>query len=108
MYKLRPVKQQSNESVSENVEVKQPKGSLKQYDTNPLGLLAQKKESSNISRDKSKPKSIEKSKSNNEIGKDENPSVALSLATTVENVSQAYLISKSEMQLLLRQMNSTE
>lgn len=99
MHKLRPVKAR-DEQQNPQVEPK-AKGSLKEYDTNPLNAKK------NSAKDKPKPKA-----SNIDISKKSSvPEVVpeiLPPPPIIENISQAQQISKIEMRQLLLRVNSTE
>lgn len=104
MHKLRPVKSR-DEQVNAPVEPKQAKGSLKEYDTNPLnakkinGKDKPKVKVGNLSLDNSKRTSIPEVIT--EISLPPPPPI-------IENISQAQQISKNEMKQLLHRVKSTE
>ena len=101
MHKLRPVKAR-DERLNPQVEPK-AKGSLKEYDTNPLNAKK------NSAKDKPKPKA---SNTSSDISKKASiPEVVpeiLPPPPIIENISQAQQISKIEMRQLLLRVNSTE
>jgi cytoplasmic iron level regulating protein YaaA (DUF328/UPF0246 family) len=112
MYKLRPVKPLNDESNNAKSEVKLPKGSLKQYDENPLAALqkAAKNEKSQSNRLSVKDKG--KHASSNVKGETSSasatPAISTPVPVIVENISQALLITKAEMLPILRRLNATE
>ena len=102
MHKLRPVKSQ-DEQVNAAVETKQAKGSLKEYDTNPLNAKK------NNAKDKPKVKV-------GSLSSDNSKRFSIAEVITelpppppiIENISQAQPISKNEMKQLLHRVKTTE
>ena len=102
MHKLRPVKAR-DEQVNTVVEPKQAKGSLKEYDMNPLNA----KKNSVKDRPKVKAGSLPSDNSK----KSSIAEVIIELPSPppiIENISQAQPISRNEMKQLLHRVKSTE
>ena len=109
MHRLKSVKARDEElAAAANLESKQPKGSLKQYDSNPLVAKKQSAKEKLAAKEKPKSGKILSDSSKKVVEPVLESTDIVSSAPIIENISKCLPISKPEMQQLLRAVNATE